>query len=133
MTSCSLESRATPILAEGEREGYASSTSLGLATNLNASSGTLTNNDHSVGVSGEFETRRVARHTLGASFFIKDDTHVEQATTFSRTNVASTTPSQTDRDRQSSFGIQDIMTVSSRIRATAGFSADQLNGLEHKT
>jgi iron complex outermembrane receptor protein len=61
---------------------------------------------------------------------IKNDTHVEQTTTFSRTNVASTTPSQTDRDRQSSFGIQDIMTVSSRIRATAGFSADQLNGLE---
>ena len=98
--------------------------------NQNASSGTLNNHDHSVGVSGEFETRRVARHAIGASFFVKDDTHLEQTTTFSRTNVASTTPSQADRDRQSSFGIQDVITVSSRIRATAGFSADHLNGLQ---
>ena len=98
--------------------------------NQNASSGTLNNHDHSVGVSGEFETRRVARHAIGASFFVKNDTHMEQTTTFSKTNVASTTPSQADRDRQSSFGIQDVMTVSSRIRATVGLSADNLNGLE---
>jgi hypothetical protein len=98
--------------------------------NLNASSGTLSNRDHSVGVSCEFETRRVARNTLGSSFFIKDDTHLEQTTTFSKANVPSTTPSQTDRDQQSSFGIQDVITVSSRIRATVGVSADHLNGLE---
>lgn len=96
---------------------------------VNASSGTLENHDRSIGVSGEFETRRVALHAIGASFFLKDDTHREQTTTFSRTNVAGTTPAQTDRDRQSSFGIQDIFTVSSRITATAGISADNLNGL----
>jgi iron complex outermembrane receptor protein len=81
-------------------------------------------------VSGEFETGRLTRQTIGASFFIKDDTHLEQTTTFSKDNIASTTPSQTDRDRQSSFGIQDIIAMSSRISATVGLSADNLNGLE---
>jgi iron complex outermembrane receptor protein len=98
--------------------------------NQKASSGILNNHDHSVGVSGEFETHRVGRNTFGASFFIKDDRHREQTTTFSQANIASTTPTQTDRDQQSSFGVQDVMAVSTRIRATAGFSADQLNGLE---
>jgi iron complex outermembrane receptor protein len=97
--------------------------------NVNASSGVLDNRDHSVGVSGEFASRRVARHAIGVSFFVKDDTHHEQTTTFSRANVASITPSQTDRDRQSSFGVQDTIAVSSRITATAGISADHLNGL----
>ena len=98
--------------------------------NLLASSGTLDNRDRSVGVSGDFETRRVRRHAIGASFFVKEDTHREQTTTVSRTNVVTTTPSQTHRDRQSSFGIQDVITVSSRITATAGISADHLNGLQ---
>ena len=98
--------------------------------NVNASSGRLDNRDHSVGVSGELETRQGRRHAIGASFFVKDDTHREQTTTFSKANVAATTPSQTDRDRQSSFGIQDVITISSGITATAGFSADYLNGLE---
>jgi iron complex outermembrane receptor protein len=100
------------------------------AMNQNASSGTLNNADHSVGASGEFETHRVRRHAIGASFFIKDDTHREQTTTFSKINVPGTTPSQSDRDRQASFGIQDVMTVSSNVTATIGFSADHLNGLE---
>jgi iron complex outermembrane receptor protein len=98
--------------------------------NVNASSGTLDNRDHSVGVSGEFETRRVRRHAIGASFFVKGDTHAEQSTTVSRANVVTTTPTQTNRDRQSSFGLQDIITVSSRITATVGISADHLNGLQ---
>jgi hypothetical protein len=60
---------------------------------------------------------------------VKDDTHREQTTTFSN-NIPVTTPEQSDRDQQSSFGIQDVITVSSRIRATVGFSADHLNGLQ---
>src|SRR6266536_422076 len=95
--------------------------------NQNASSGVLDNRDHSVGVSGDFETRRVTRNTIGASFFLKDDTHAEETTTFSKANVATTPAGQTYADRQSSFGIQDIVTVSSRISATAGVSADSLN------
>jgi len=98
--------------------------------NLNANSGSLINHDHSAGASGEVETHAFARHALSASFFVKDDTHTEQTTTLSRTNVAATTPAQEDRDRQASFGVQDVVTVTAAIRATLGFSADHLNGLQ---
>jgi iron complex outermembrane receptor protein len=98
--------------------------------NKNASSGILVYNDHSTGASGEIATRLLARNAIGVSFFAKDDTHREQTTTFSSNNIPTTTPEQSDRDRQSSFGIQDVITVSSRIRATVGFSADHLNGLQ---
>ncbi len=98
--------------------------------NQNANSGILDNRDRSVGTSGEFETRRLARHAIGAAFFVKTDTHVEQTTTFSKTDLVTKTPEQTARDRQSSFGIQDAVTLSSRITATIGMSADHLNGLE---
>src|SRR5262249_55673429 len=98
--------------------------------NLNASSGMTKNDDHSAGVSGEFETRALPRHTLGASFFVKNDTHNEETTTFSRANIATTTPTQRDRDRQSSFGVRDVISIASFLRATVGVSADQLNGLE---
>jgi iron complex outermembrane recepter protein len=98
--------------------------------NLSANSGTLTNRDRSVGVSGEFETRGLARQVVSASFFVKDDTHAEQTTTVSRANLSTTTPAQEDRDRQSSFGIQDVITLTSNLKATLGFSADHLNGLQ---
>src|SRR5215813_13107622 len=98
--------------------------------NKNASSGILVYNDHSNGASGEVATRLLARNAIGLSFFLKDDTHREQTTTFAPSNIPTTTPAQSDRDQQSSFGIQDVITVSSRIRATVGFSADHLNGLQ---
>jgi iron complex outermembrane recepter protein len=98
--------------------------------NANASSGSTRNRDHTLGLSGEFDTHTVARNAFGASFFIKEDTHVEQATTYSTTNIATTTPAQTDRDQQSSFGVHDAYRLTDGIRATAGFSADRLNGLE---
>lgn len=97
---------------------------------LNASSGMTANDDHSVGASGVFDTHALGRQALSASFFVKHDTHTEQTTTFSRANVPTTTPVQTDRDRQSSFGIQDAITLSSSLRATVGVSVDQLHGLE---
>ncbi len=96
----------------------------------NASSGTSNYDDHSIGASGEFDTRLAPRNAIGASFFVKDDTHREQTTIFSAKDIPSATPRQEDRDRQSSFGIQDVITVSTRIRGTVGFSADQLNGLK---
>ena len=98
--------------------------------NLNPSSGVFANDDHSAGVSGQLETRRFARHEVGASFFVKHDTHTEQTTTVARTNVVAITPEQTDRDRQSSFGLQDAIELTSRLRATVGFSADRLEPLE---
>jgi iron complex outermembrane receptor protein len=98
--------------------------------NLNASSGILDNDDRSLGVSGEFETRRWSAHAIAASFFVKQDTHAEQTTTFSRSNAATTTALQTDRDRQSSFGVQDAIEFTSRLRGTIGVSADRLVPLE---
>ena len=47
--------------------------------NVNASSGMSHSDDHSVGASGEFQTHAGARHLLGASFFVKNDTHVNAA------------------------------------------------------
>jgi iron complex outermembrane recepter protein len=98
--------------------------------NRNSSSGTLKYDDRSAGASGEFATRVVTRNAIGASFFVKNDTHNEQTTTFSAASVPAATPRQTDRDRLASFGLQDIVTFSSKIRATAGFSADHLSGLQ---
>jgi iron complex outermembrane receptor protein len=98
--------------------------------NVNANSGILNNHDHSFGLSGDFETRRFSRNTIGASFFVNNDTHREQTTTFSKANVPTATALQTDRDRQSSFGLQDIVKISSRLSATLGISADNLNGLQ---
>ena len=98
--------------------------------NRNASSGTLYYTDHSTGVSGQFATRFLARNAIGASFFVKDDTHREQTTTFSSTNIPTTTPEQADRDQQASFGVEDAVTITSMVRATVGFSADHLNGLQ---
>ena len=98
--------------------------------NKSASSGILNYNDRSAGASGEVATRLLARNALSASFFLKEDTHHEETTTFSAKNLPSTTPEQTDQDLQSSFGFQDVITISSRIRGTAGFSADHLDGLQ---
>lgn len=93
------------------------------------SSGILTYEDHSTGVSGEFDTRLVPHNALGASFFVNRDTHQEQTTTFAA-NVPTATPRQTDRDLQSSFGVQDLITFIPKVRVTAGFSADNLDGLQ---
>jgi len=98
--------------------------------NKNASSGILHYTDHSTGASGRFATRFLARNAIGVSFFVKDDTHREQTTTFSSRNIPTATPEQTDRDQQASFGVEDTITITSRLRATVGFSADHLNGLQ---
>lgn len=85
--------------------------------------------DHSVGASAEFSTRRLARHSIGVSFFIKDDIHKESKTTFSK-GGAVMEPWRTHHDRMISIGFQDVITISSRMRATVGLSADLLDALE---
>jgi iron complex outermembrane receptor protein len=99
-------------------------------TMTKASSGILNYDDHSMGASGEFATRLLARNTLGASFFVNSATHQEQTTSFSAANAPVTTPQQTDRDLQTSFGVQDAIAVTARLHATLGFSADHLDGRE---
>jgi iron complex outermembrane receptor protein len=98
-------------------------------TMIKPSSGILNYDDHSIGASGEFNTKLVPRNEIGASFFVNHTTHQEQTTTFSTANIPSTTPRQKDQDLQSSFGVQDAITLTSRLRATLGFSADHLDGL----
>jgi iron complex outermembrane receptor protein len=97
---------------------------------IKPSSGILNYDDHSIGASGEFDTRLISRNALGASFFVNDAVHQEQTTTFSTLNVPSTTPSQKDSDLQSSFAVQDAITVVTNVRATLGFRADHLGGLQ---
>ena len=96
----------------------------------NNSSGQTFYDDHSTGVSGELTTRSLTRNVLSGSFFVKTDTHRESGVTFSTKNIPSASPWQSDRDRLSSFGVLDAITITSRLHATLGFSADHLNGLE---
>jgi iron complex outermembrane receptor protein len=94
------------------------------------SSGITDYDDHTVGTSAEFTTRLVKWNVISGSVFLKDDTHREDAVSYFPTNVPSTSPRQTDRDRLTSLGVLDSITITSRLHATAGFSADHLDGLE---
>jgi iron complex outermembrane recepter protein len=85
--------------------------------------------DHSEGASTEFSTRLLPRHMIGASFFIKDDTHRETSTAYATNGVATPQPWRRDRDQMVSFGLQDAIAISSHMRATVGFSADHLNAI----
>ncbi|MBN2319984.1 MAG: TonB-dependent receptor [Acidobacteria bacterium] len=85
--------------------------------------------DYSAGASAEFTTRRFSRHSMGASFLLKDDVHKESGTTYTNTAIF-TEPWRTQHDRMFSIGFQDIVTVSSRIRATLGFSEDILDAVK---
>jgi iron complex outermembrane receptor protein len=86
--------------------------------------------DYSAGTSVEFSSRRFSRHALGASFFFKDDTHQENQVSFSSTGVSTLQPWKKQRDQQISIGLQDAITISSRMHATVGFSADHLNAVK---
>ena len=88
-----------------------------------------TYNDHSAGLSSEFSTRLLNRHTVSASFFFKDDTHKEADAEFAD-GEETLIPSRTHRDQQVSVGIQDSINLSSRIRAILGFSAENIDGVK---
>ncbi|HXE13095.1 MAG TPA: TonB-dependent receptor plug domain-containing protein [Bryobacteraceae bacterium] len=76
--------------------------------------------DHTDGGAAEFGTSALPHQTISTSFFFKDDTHREH-------NLPN--PFQTDRDQQTSFGFEDVINILPKLQATAGFSADHLNGL----
>jgi iron complex outermembrane receptor protein len=94
-----------------------------------ALSGSSAYDDHSEGFSSEFSTRMLPRHTLSASFFFKDDTHKENGASY-KNGIAAIEPWRKDRDQLASIGLQDAITLSARMRATVGFSADHLNAVE---
>ena len=74
--------------------------------------------DHSEGFSAEFNTLIIPRNNLSASFFLKGDTHK---------SGAPGEPWAKDREYLTSIGLQDVITISSRLRATVGLSLDHLD------
>ena len=82
--------------------------------------------DHSEGFSSEWSTRFFPNHTVSASVFLKDDTHRESSTSFTN-GVGLDQPWRRHSDQMISIGVQDSITISSRMRATVGLSLDHLN------
>jgi iron complex outermembrane recepter protein len=97
-----------------------------LSTMLKANSEQSRYNDYTDGAATEFATRVVPRNAISASVFFKDDTH--RSVDFYPARPL-TTPQQRLRDQQVSIGFQDVISVTSRLRLTFGFSADHLKGL----
>ncbi len=84
-------------------------------------------NDHAAGGTAEFETRALAKNLIGASFVFRDDTHKE---ILEYPALALTSPTLVDRAQTFTMGIQNVITLTSRLRITAGFSADYMRGLQ---
>jgi iron complex outermembrane receptor protein len=98
------------------------------STMTGGSTGILLYDDHSDGISSEVNANPASWNKLGVSFFFKDDTHRENGTTAGGSTAP--LPWIADRDQISSYGIQDGITIRSRFRITAGFSADHQDGLQ---
>jgi iron complex outermembrane recepter protein len=99
-----------------------------ITANLNPSPGYITSyKDHSHGASAEFNTSLVKRNVIGASFLFKDDTH--KAVPMFPYSYAKAPAYGLDRQQILSIGVQDIITITSHLTVTAGFSADHLDGL----
>lgn len=86
--------------------------------------------DHTNGASVEYSSRKLTRNVIAASGFFKDDTHREHGIYPARSPYPFVQPALVDRDQQSSIGLQDGVSLTSRFYATFGFSADHLNGLQ---
>ncbi len=95
--------------------------------------------DHTDGASTEFTTRLLKNNVIGGSFFFKDDTHNEHgiypgaAAVVPGNTLAEYIPVKHLRDQQTSFGLQDRITLTSKLHATVGFSGDHLDGLRAQT
>lgn len=85
--------------------------------------------DHSIGTSAEYSTRRFSGHSVGVSFFLRDDIHKESAASFTGSSVL-VQPWRKHHDRMVSMGIQDVIAITSRMRGTVGFSADLLDAID---
>ena len=84
--------------------------------------------EHNDGASAELSTHAIRKHVLSASVFLKNDIHKENGTFPARAPFPLVTPDLFDRDQQTSIGLQDAITVTARVSATIGFSADHFNG-----
>jgi iron complex outermembrane recepter protein len=95
-----------------------------------AGQGSSRYDDKSIGFSSEITSRILPRHVFGASVFFKADNHSEHSINFDKKLARTIEPWRTDRDELVSLGVQDAITLSSKLRATLGFSADHLNATE---
>ncbi|MDR3764481.1 MAG: TonB-dependent receptor [Acidobacteriota bacterium] len=92
--------------------------------------------DHTDGISAEYDTRKFRRNVIGITGFFKDDTHKERGyypgatTVFPTIPNAALIPEKQLRDQVTSFAVQDQITVTDKLHVTGGFSADHLNGLK---
>lgn len=84
--------------------------------------------DHTSGLSAEVTTRAVPYNTLSASFSFKDDVHKNFG--FNPTSPSPDQPETLDEVQILSIGLQDIITITPKLRATLGFSADHLIGVQ---
>jgi len=87
-------------------------------------------NEHNDGFSTEYDNRALAHNVFSASFFLKDDTHTEHGIYPGVSPFPLVEPVLRDADIQTSIGLQDVVTVTSRLTITGGFSADHFDGLQ---
>lgn len=87
-------------------------------------------NEHNDGFSTEFDNHSLTRNTFSASFFFKDDTHTEHGIYPAIAPFPLIEPTLRDSDIQTSIGLQDVFSVTSKLSLTGGFSADHFDGLQ---
>ncbi len=100
--------------------------SLYTPSNLDWGSVTLYD-DHSDGFSTEFNTREIRLNSISGSFYFKDDLHREVPAP--QGLESGELPFGDDRQQIASIGLQDVVTVTERLSATAGISLEHLDGL----
>jgi len=66
---------------------------------------------------------------LSASFFFRDDNHKETLIYPAKSPYPFISPTQLMRAQTLSIGFQDVITLTSKLRATLGFSADYNKGI----
>jgi iron complex outermembrane receptor protein len=84
--------------------------------------------DHTSGFSAEVTTRVIPYNAFSASFSFKDDVHKNYG--FNPTSPNPDQPETLDEIQTLSIGFQDVITFTPKFRATFGFSADHLNGIQ---
>ncbi|MBP1623596.1 MAG: hypothetical protein H6Q07_1616 [Acidobacteria bacterium] len=89
--------------------------------------------DHSKGLAAEFSLRMFPRHAIGISTSFKDDVHTERSINVDKKGKVTVEPWREDGDEILSFGVQDAITLSSKLYAIVGFSADHMNATNANT
>ena len=86
--------------------------------------------DHSKGLSAELSSRMFPRHALGVSGSFKSDVHKERSVNYDSKGKVTVEPWRRDKDELVSVGVQDSITLASKLHAILGFSADHINATQ---